>query len=87
MTPLRLREIASDNKDSLGTYADELCAHADELEALLERVRELEEALRPFADAERSWMAGGPRVEIRMDWMTAAREVLDKYNPPTEAQG
>ncbi len=40
------------------------------------REERLRAALKPFADVERLWMNEGKRAEIRMDWLTVARELI-----------
>lgn len=45
---------------------------------LLELVREMHRALKPFADSERAWMLSGKIREVRMDWLTAAREIEEQ---------
>ncbi len=47
-----------------------------QLVKLLEENQQLRAALKPFADAEKAWVNQGERVEIRMDWLTRARELV-----------
>ncbi len=55
---------------------------------LLANCAAMREALAPFAEAEKRWMDGGSPQEIRMDWLTAAREALqpDDLDTAMEAE-
>ena len=79
-----LREHSKDKLIEIIIFKNEklqrLISEAEDQEREIERLRD---ALRPFAEAERSWMAGGVRMEIRMDWLTAAREAVDAALHPT----
>ncbi len=68
------RKTFEDAANMLGEIAAGLREKCDTLKREKAALRQ---ALEPFANCERRWMAGGPAQEIRMDWLTAAREALD----------
>ncbi len=72
-------KLAANIANSPKTSAEVVAARVDKDQQIATLEAEkvaLVEALQPFADAEAKWMNNGDRIEIRMDWLTKAREVL-----------